>query len=195
MSLNYPPFSGILGTVGGGAGAVGVMAKVFSLTSAQVGVGANTSGGALFTAGIVSLPANTLLAGSTVTFRLAGVVNNATGAGLNTKVDFLADADGVLPGSGTIATTGVVAGIVNGSKFNIVANATIKATGVNVGALSGVSGTYGAGAAGLNIAGANDTVNGVNTQATIYLATNIDFGTADPGNYFTIYNYEVYVAR
>ena len=80
MSLNYPPFSGILGTVGGGAGAVGVMAKVFSLTSAQVGVGANTSGGALFTAGIVSLPANTLLAGSTVTFRLAGVVNNATGA-------------------------------------------------------------------------------------------------------------------
>lgn len=182
---------------GGGTGAPGVMTKVFSLTTQQLNVAANTSGPnpTFFTAGNVVLPANTLAVGSTVTFRISGTVQNTTGAGLNTTVDFYADADGVTPGTGLLATTGVVASIANASNFVIVANATIKATGANVGALGGVTGTYGQGAGGLNLAGTNDTANGINTQATITLATGITFSVANNLNNFTINNYEVYVAR
>ena len=180
---------------GGGSGAGGVMTKVFSLITPQTGVAASTSGGAFFTAGNVVLPANTLGQGSTVTFRISGVTNNATGAGLNTTVDFFADADGAAPGTGLLASTGIVAAIPNGGNFVIVANATIKATGSNVGALGGVGGTYGAGTGGLNIAGTNDTANGINTQAAITLAMSINFGTSNANNNFTINNYEVYIAR
>jgi hypothetical protein len=62
-------------------------------------------------------------------------------------------------------------------------------------ALGGVAGTYGSGTGGLNIAGTNDTANGINTQAAITLATAILFGTANAGNNFTINNYEVYISR
>ena len=180
---------------GGGSGAAGTMTKVFSLTTQQTGVAANTSVQTFFTAGNVVLPANTFTAGSTVTFRISGVVNNATGAGLNTTLDFFADADGAAPGTGALASTGIVANVPNGGNFNIVANATIKASGSNVGALGGVSGTYGSGTGGLNIAGTNDTANGINTQAAITLATAITFGTANANNNFTINNYEVYISR
>lgn len=178
---------------GGGSSAVGTMTKVFSLTGAQVNVAAGTSIQTFFTAGNVVLPANTLAVGSTVTFQISGIVNNATAG--NTTIEFFADADGVAPGTGTLASTGLVAAIVNGSNFVMRANATIKATGANVGALGGVSGSFGAGAAALNIAGTNDTANGINTGAAITLATAITFGTANAGNNLTIHNYEVYIAR
>lgn len=181
---------------GGGSSAGGTVTKVFALTSPVTGFGANTSGQTVFLSGQVTLPANTLGTGSTVQFRVSGIVNNATGAGLNTTMEFFADADGAAPGTGLLVSTGTVAGVPNGAPFVMVANATIRGSGNNVGATGGITGSYGAGTGGLNITGTYDGgLVGINTQATITLTMALTFGTANANNNFTINNFEVYIAR
>lgn len=175
-----------------GLSTLGATAKLVAITSAVTNFGANTNVQTFF-GPTATIPANTLGASSTVQFRVSGTTNNATGAGLNTTIEFFADADGVTPGTGLLATTGVVGAIPNGQAFTLTANATIKGAGANVGTLGSVGGSFGPGAAGLNVASTVDVANGVNTTAPITLAMALTFGTANPGNNLTINSFEIYI--
>ena len=170
----------------------GMTQRVAARVTPVTGFGASTNVQTFFPTS-AAIPANTLAAASTIQFRVSGTSFNATGAGLNTTIEFFADADGAPPGTGLLASTGVIANIPNAAPFFLTANATIKAAGANVGTLGGVGGTFGAGAGGLNVAGTTDTANGVNTTAASSLVMALTFGTSNAGNSLTVNDFEIYL--
>ena len=177
----------------GSSGSSGSTTKILAQTAAVANFGANTAV-QTFYVNVATLPANFLRAGSTIQFRVSGLSNNATGAGLNTTLAFFVDTDGIAPGV-AIATTNSVPNIPNASQFCLTATSTIKAAGANVGALGGVSGSFGSGATGLNLGTSSETANGIDTTIPLTLAMGVTFSAANAGNNFTISEFEIYVTR
>lgn len=180
---------------GGGSSAAGTMTKVLATTSQVTGFCAGNGNENIFTNGQVVLPANTLAVGSTVTFRMGGLVNNAGGTTL--QIRFYADADGAAPFTGILADTTALTPA-NNVPFWLQVSATIFPQGIGTGNDSAgtSSGSYGSGAGGVNICASNVfTNNSINLAAALTLTPTAQFAVGAAGNNLTINTFEVYIAR
>ena len=181
-----------------GLSSPGTVRRVIASTSQVTGFAANSNAQNIFPVTAV-LPAGTLGTASTVTFRVSGTAQNATGATLVTTINFYADADGTAPFTGLltgiILGTGAANGIPNATPFALQASATVKANGANVGTLGGVNGSFNLiGASAYPIINTSNLASGVNTTAQVTLLMTVQFSVANPANNFTIDSFEVYVA-
>lgn len=180
---------------GGGSSAAGTMTKVLATTTQVTGFCAGSGAENIFTNGQVTLPANTLAVGSTVTFRIGGVVNNAGGTTL--QIRFYADANGAAPLNGILADTGTLTPA-NTVPFWLQASCTIfpQVAGTGNDSAGTSSGSYGSGAAAVNISASNVFVtNDINVASAITLTTTAQFAAGAAGNNLTINTFEVYIAR
>jgi len=169
---------------GAGSSVAGTVTKVFALTTPVVDFADNTNTEQKFTGGQVTLPANTLGAGSTVRFRVAGNLNQA-GAG-TVRIRFYGQ-----DGLGTLfADTGLL-NFANNNSIVIDAYATIRAssaTAATVGSSNGFVAATGF---------ASQIPNGANLNTTIAtaLTMTVTFSANAAGTNIDINEFEVYVAR
>ena len=180
---------------GGGSSAAGTTTKVLALTTPVTGFCASSGAENIFTNGQVVLPANTLAAGSTITFRVGGLVNNAGGTTLQFR--FYADSDGAAPFTGLLADTSALTPA-NNVPFWLQASCTIQGTGTQVGTAGITSGSYNSGAAGVNICFSTAVGSGASSPTTTVantLTMTAQFLVGAAGNNITINTFEVYVAR
>lgn len=173
---------------GGGSSAAGTMTKVFALTTPAVNFAAGTGGVGnqqKFTAGQVTLPANTLGAGSTIRFRLAGNLNKA-GATATIQIRFYGQ-----DGLGTLlADTGSL-NYANGTSIVLDVTATVRASSTTAATVGSILGGHG------TTAVITQTPNGANLDTTVptALTMTVLFDVADANSDIDINEFEVYVAR
>lgn len=170
---------------GGGSSATGTMTKVFSLTTPVVNFAAATAVEQKFTAGQVTLPANTFGAGSTIRFRMAGNLNKA-GATATIQIRFY--------GQDSLATLLADTGLLNyanNTPIVLDVTATVRAAGATAATVGSVLGGH------ATTAVITQTPNGVNLNTTIAnaLTMTVDFDVADAASDIDINEFEVYVAR
>jgi hypothetical protein len=170
---------------GGGSSAPGVVSKVFALTTPAVNFAAATSTEQKFTAGQVTLPANTFGAGSTIRFRMAGNLNKAGGTA-TIQIRFYGQ-DGLTT---LLADTGLL-NYANNTNIVLDVTATVRASGATAATVGSVLGGH---ATSLVL---QQTPNGVNLDTTIAnaLTMTVDFDAADANSDIDINEFEVYVAR
>lgn len=170
---------------GGGSSAAGTMTKVFSLTTPAVNFAAGTAVEQKFTAGQVTLPANTLGAGSTIRFRMAGNLNRA-GATATIQIRFYGQ-DGLTT---LLADTGTL-NYANATAIVLDVTATVRASGATAATVGSVLGGH------ATTAVITQTPNGVNLNTTIAnaLTMTVDFDVADANSDIDINEFEIYVAR
>lgn len=172
---------------GGGSSATGTMTKVFSLTTPVVnfatGTGAPTQ--VKFTAGQVTLPANTFGAGSTIRFRMAGNLNKA-GVTATIQIRFF----GQDAGTTLLADTGLL-NYGNNTPIVLDVTATVRAAGTTAATVGSVLGGH------ATTAVITQTPSGVNLNTTIAnaLTMTVEFDAADAASDIDINEFEVYVAR
>ena len=169
---------------GGGSSAAGTMTKVFSLTTPAANFAAATSTEQKFTAGQVTLPANTFGAGSTIRFRMAGNLNRA-GATATIQIRFYGQ-DSLTT---LLADTGTL-NYANATPIVLDVTATVRSGGT----AATVGSVLGGHAATAVFA---QTPNGVNLDTAIAnaLTMTVDFDVADANSDIDINEFEVYVAR
>jgi hypothetical protein len=170
---------------GGGSSAAGTMTKVFSLTTPAINFAAATNTEQKFTAGQVTLPANTLGAGSTIRFRMAGNLNRA-GATATIQIRFYGQ-DGLTT---LLADTGLL-NYANATAIVLDVTATVRASSATAATVGSILGGHAATAV------ITQTPNGANLDTTIAtaLTMTVDFDVADAASDIDINEFEVYVAR
>lgn len=169
---------------GGGSSAGGTVTKVFALTTPVVDFADNTNTEQKFTGGQVTLPANTLGAGSTIRFRVAANLNQA-GVG-TVRIRFYGQ-----DGLGTLLADSGLLNFANNNSLVIDACATVRAssaTAATVGSINGFVAATGFG---------SQTPNGANLNTTIAtaLTMTVTFSANAAGTNIDINEFEVYVAR
>jgi hypothetical protein len=157
----------------------GAAIRLFSLTTPAADFSDNLSGAQTFVAGQVTIPANTLQAGSIIRVRLAGNLNQA-GVGTLT----LALSLGAGP---TVPVSTAALNFANANNIVVDFSFTVRAVGAAVNTAGSVSGAIGAGAfSNQSAAGAN-----LNTTAANVLSLIVNFSAAAVGTNFDINEYEV----